>query len=200
MKNEDTLQDKRCEIIDAAELIFTTRGFTAARMDDIAERAGVAKGTLYLYFSSKQELFVSLLEERAKQYVTNLRGWLEDVDSLEEFIQILARLRGQLFIKNQRLVESISHSVPDFSKDLQRRVWDLRKSLEQPTTDALARLLPPEYPVATPRAAAVVNGAIDYTVASYLLYGDSVVLDDVARDIQYVLLPGLSQRESNPAS
>lgn len=193
MKNEDAMQDKRREILDAAELVFTTRGFAAARMDDIAEAAGVAKGTLYLYFSSKQELFVSLLEERTQEYVITLSGWLEDAHSLSEFIHILATLRGQLFIKNQRLAESVSHSVPDFPKDLQRRVWDLRRSLEQPTIDALARLLPPNFLVATPQAAAMVNGAIDYVVASYILYGESVVLDGVAQDIQYVLMPGLSQ-------
>lgn len=193
MKNEDALQDKRRDILDAAELVFTTRGFAAARMDDIAESAGVAKGTLYLYFSSKQELFVSLLEERTREYVNTLSQWLEGVDTLEEFIGILATLRGQLFIKNQRLAESISHSAPDFPKDLQCRIWDLRKALEQPTIDALARLLPPDFQVATPQAAAMVNGTIDYVVASYVFYGKSVVLDDVAKDIQYVLLPGLSQ-------
>jgi len=197
LKNEDALQDKRREILDAAELIFTTRGFAAARMDDIAETAGVAKGTLYLYFASKQELFVSLLEERTEEYVHTLSAWLKGVSSLQECIQTLARLRGQLFIKNQRLAESMSHSVPDFPKDLQHRVWNLRKSLEQPTIDALALLLPTHFPVAAPQAAAMVNGAIDYVVASYILYGESVELDDVAEDIQYVLLPGLSQEAAS---
>lgn len=190
---EDIIQDKRREILDAAELVFTTRGFTAARMDDIADTAGVAKGTLYLYFSSKQELFVSLLEERTQEYVNTLGGWLENAQSLSEFIHISVKLRGQLFVKNQRLAESMSHSVPDFPKDLQRRVWDLRKALEEPTRDALARLLPLGFPVAPPKAAAMVNGAIDYMVAGCLFYAEPVVLDDIAKDIEYVLLPGLSQ-------
>lgn len=193
MKNEDLVQDKRREILDAAELVFTTRGFTAARMDDIADTAGVAKGTLYLYFSSKQELFVSLLEERTQEYVNTLSGWLEHAHSLSEFIHISVKLRGQLFVKNQRLAESMSHSVPDFPKDLQRRVWDLRRALEQPTKDALARLLPRDFPVAPPKVAAMVNGAIDYVVAGCIFHGEPVVLNDIAQDLEYVLLPGLSQ-------
>lgn len=190
---EDIVQDKRREILDAAEQVFATRGFTSARMDDIADTAGVAKGTLYLYFSSKQELFVSLLEERTQEYINTLDRWLENTQSLSEFIHVSVKLRGQLFVKSQRLVESMSHSVPDFPKDLQRRVWNLRKALEEPSKAALARLLPRDFPVEPPKATAIVNGAIDHLVAGYLFYSAPVVLDDIAKDIEYVLLPGLSQ-------
>jgi AcrR family transcriptional regulator len=51
------------EILDAALDEFAARGFAAARMEDIAARAGVTKGTLYLYFASKEELFKSLVRE-----------------------------------------------------------------------------------------------------------------------------------------
>jgi len=51
------------EILDAALAVFAERGFAAARMDDIARRAGVAKGTIYLYFDSKEAVFKALLSE-----------------------------------------------------------------------------------------------------------------------------------------
>jgi len=51
------------EILDAALAEFAARGFAAARMEDIAGRAGVTKGTLYLYFPSKEELFKTLVRE-----------------------------------------------------------------------------------------------------------------------------------------
>jgi AcrR family transcriptional regulator len=49
------------EILDAALAVFAEKGFAAARMDDVARRAGVTKGTIYLYFASKEELFKSLV-------------------------------------------------------------------------------------------------------------------------------------------
>jgi AcrR family transcriptional regulator len=49
------------EILDAALTVFAEKGFAAARMDDVARRAGVSKGTVYLYFPSKEELFKSLV-------------------------------------------------------------------------------------------------------------------------------------------
>jgi AcrR family transcriptional regulator len=51
------------EILEAALTVFAEKGFAAARMDDVARRAGVTKGTIYLYFPSKDELFKSLVRE-----------------------------------------------------------------------------------------------------------------------------------------
>lgn len=195
MKSEDVAPDKRTEILEAAELVFASRGYAAARMDDIAEAAGVAKGTLYLYFSSKQELFVSLLEARAQEYVRTLDSWLADIQSAEECMYVLVTLRGQFFVRNQRLAESVSHSLQGFPKELQLRVWNIRRDLERPTIDVLKRLLPEDYPVDPIHVAAVVNGAIDYTVGIYLLDDRPIVLADVARDIEYILGPGLTQTQ-----
>ena len=49
------------EIVDAALDVFTERGFAATRLEEIAVRAGVAKGTLYLYFPNKEELFKAVI-------------------------------------------------------------------------------------------------------------------------------------------
>jgi len=51
------------EILAAALDVFRARGFAAARLDDVAERAGVSKGTLYLYFPGKEALFKALVRE-----------------------------------------------------------------------------------------------------------------------------------------
>jgi AcrR family transcriptional regulator len=55
------------EILDAALAVFAEKGFAAARMEDIAVHAGVTKGTIYLYFPSKEEVFKSL----ARQHITD---------------------------------------------------------------------------------------------------------------------------------
>jgi AcrR family transcriptional regulator len=51
------------EILGAALDVFRERGFTAARLEDVAKRAGVSKGTLYLYFPSKEAIFKALVRE-----------------------------------------------------------------------------------------------------------------------------------------
>jgi AcrR family transcriptional regulator len=56
-------QARPAEIVAAALELFAERGFAATRLDDVAARAGVSKGTLYLYFDNKEELFKAVVRE-----------------------------------------------------------------------------------------------------------------------------------------
>src|SRR3954453_15619132 len=62
------------EILDAALDCFAERGFTATRMDDIAARAGVTKGTLYLYFPTKEQLFKELVRSQLVPHIERLEA------------------------------------------------------------------------------------------------------------------------------
>ena len=66
--------DKRERILDAAEQIFARHGFFAAKVSDVAKEAGVADGTIYLYFKSKDDLLISLFERRMQQLNTALKA------------------------------------------------------------------------------------------------------------------------------
>ncbi len=55
--------ERPSELVSAALDLFVDRGFAATRLDDVAARAGVSKGTLYLYFESKEALFKAVIEE-----------------------------------------------------------------------------------------------------------------------------------------
>jgi TetR/AcrR family fatty acid metabolism transcriptional regulator len=65
--------DKRDRILTAAERIFARHGFFAAKVSDVAKEAGVADGTIYLYFKSKDDLLISLFERRMQQLNTALK-------------------------------------------------------------------------------------------------------------------------------
>ena len=54
---------KRQQIIEGARRVFIDMGFDAASMNDITREAGVSKGTIYVYFANKEELFEALIEE-----------------------------------------------------------------------------------------------------------------------------------------
>lgn len=58
----DVSDERKSQILNAAEGVFTKKGFDEARMDDIAEETGLSKGTLYLYFKSKEELIIAILD------------------------------------------------------------------------------------------------------------------------------------------
>lgn len=60
---------KRERILDAAERVFAQRGFYAAKVADIAREAGVADGTIYLYFKNKDDLLICLFESRMERVI-----------------------------------------------------------------------------------------------------------------------------------
>jgi AcrR family transcriptional regulator len=93
------------EILDAALAEFAARGFAMARMEDIAARAGVTKGTLYLYFASKEELFKSLVRESIGAAI---RARQADADAYEgpaaELLATVIRFIGHFARTSDRAV------------------------------------------------------------------------------------------------
>jgi len=83
--------DKRGRIIDAAVAVFAEKGFHAARVSDVAKRAGVADGTIYLYFKNKEDLLLSLFEEKMGRQIDSLETAWKDIDDPVERMRAYAR-------------------------------------------------------------------------------------------------------------
>lgn len=62
----DEANAKRRQIVEGARAVFLTKGFDAASMNDIAREAGVSKGTLYVYFENKEQLFEAIVEQECE--------------------------------------------------------------------------------------------------------------------------------------
>ncbi len=87
------------ELLEAALALFVEKGFAATRVEEVAARAGVSKGTLFLYFSSKEELFKAVVRENASRHLTEALRELEGFagpssDLLREFLRRWWRLYG----------------------------------------------------------------------------------------------------------
>jgi TetR/AcrR family fatty acid metabolism transcriptional regulator len=98
---------RRTEIVDAARTVFARRGFTNGIVDEIAKEAGIAKGTVYLYFRSKTEIYKAVLAHDLEFLKRNtlsqvdaantlrdkigafVRGRLENVEAKKEFFRIM---------------------------------------------------------------------------------------------------------------
>jgi len=81
-------ESRPAELLAAALELFVERGYAATRLDDIASRAGVSKGTLYLYFANKEELFKALVRENI---VRLLDAFREEVERSDESASALIR-------------------------------------------------------------------------------------------------------------
>jgi AcrR family transcriptional regulator len=83
-RTEQAKDKRKLVLLHAALDEFFERGFNAARMEDIAKRASLSKGTLYLYFNSKQALFQALIEEIALPTLGRTSQLAEEASSATE--------------------------------------------------------------------------------------------------------------------
>src|SRR5262245_24140100 len=81
----------RKKILDSARAIFFDQGFERANLDDVARRAGLAKGTIYRYFDSKAELYVEVLVQNADTFLERMQRVVDSRDTPSEQIRRLGR-------------------------------------------------------------------------------------------------------------
>jgi AcrR family transcriptional regulator len=106
-------------ILDAALTVFAERGFEAARLDDVAARAGVAKGTLYLYFKDKESLFEELLRGAVSPLVERVTALAEAPDvPFEKALDVIFAFfeREVLGTKRKLLIRLIMTEGPRFPR------------------------------------------------------------------------------------
>src|SRR4051812_30348895 len=115
-------EERPRQILDAALEVFGERGLALARLDDIAKRAGVSKGTIYLYFPNKEELFREMVRdivvgqlEAAERAISESTGSATDtlVDFMRNYWQ---RVRGPQFGPLFRLIHAEIHNFPDLGR------------------------------------------------------------------------------------
>jgi TetR/AcrR family fatty acid metabolism transcriptional regulator len=84
--------DKREAILRAATSVFARNGYFNSKVADIASEAGVADGTVYLYFKSKEEILHSIFDRSVDQAVADARDQLEEIDNPREKLRRIALL------------------------------------------------------------------------------------------------------------
>lgn len=97
-------EERRAAIVEAAFTVFRTEGFAAARMEDVARRAGVAKGTVYLYFADKQALFEAMVEAVILPQIARLESLSRTADGAadERLRQLIGFLYDELVDTERR--------------------------------------------------------------------------------------------------
>jgi AcrR family transcriptional regulator len=128
-------EERPKQILDAALAVFGERGLSNARLDDIAKRAGVSKGTIYLYFPNKEELFREVIRstvvaqiERAEQAVARATG-----TATESLTHVMREnfefLRTATFATLFRLVNAELFNFPDLAEFYAKEVVERKQRL-----------------------------------------------------------------------
>jgi TetR/AcrR family fatty acid metabolism transcriptional regulator len=112
--------DKRERILAAAISVFAQKGFYATRVSEIAKAAGVADGTIYLYFENKEDVLVSIFRDRIGQLVEVLKKEIAEAETVEEQIRRIVELQLGLLEGQRDLAEVVTVNLRQSSSLLKQ--------------------------------------------------------------------------------
>ncbi len=129
--------DRSQEILDAALAVFSKSGYHEARIEDIAERAGVGKGTVYLYFPGKRELFQALIERITGEHLKTIEAALSESGSLEERLTLAVRKHLLFFESNRDLAGLNVQEIMSSDAGFKTKLMEFRIRLTALVAEAL---------------------------------------------------------------
>src|SRR5690625_2215853 len=86
------LRPKYKQIIEAAVTVIAKNGYHAAQVSKIAKEAGVADGTIYLYFKNKEDILVSLFKEKMGQFIERISASIESLERADEKLKAMMHM------------------------------------------------------------------------------------------------------------
>jgi TetR/AcrR family fatty acid metabolism transcriptional regulator len=187
--------DKRGRILAAAVRIFSRKGFFNSKVSEIARASGVADGTIYLYFRNKDDILISIFEEKMGEVVADVRRRIAGGGNSIEKLRIFIENHMDLLERESGLVEVIQVELRQSSKFLKdytpvkffEYLDVIRDILEEGKREGVIR---PDLNVSVARRA--IFGALDELCLTWILskkpkYHPSVTASEVCR----LLLEGL---------
>ncbi len=173
-RREQYLQERREHILDAAIKVFSQKGFHGTNVADIAKAAEIGKGTVYLYFKSKGEIFSAILSERTMLPWLAERLLASDVPLEEILTDIAVHYMQSMseYMPIARLVLADGHRSPDHAEQMYRGVILRGNELLASFLAAQAkagRIRPLENPFLTARA--FMGMVVIYAITQEMLGG-----------------------------
>jgi TetR/AcrR family fatty acid metabolism transcriptional regulator len=104
-KSDKRTIDKRMVILDAALRTFVKRGYPETKVAEIASEAGVAEGTIYNYFPSKEDLLLALFDEKWNAIIHEVKSKINRLDDPNKKLKAIFSSVVRMFRKNRQLAE-----------------------------------------------------------------------------------------------
>jgi TetR/AcrR family fatty acid metabolism transcriptional regulator len=186
--------EKYQRILDAAVAVFAERGFFVSRISDIAERANVADGTVYLYFKNKDEILAAAINTAFDGFVSAARRELEQLPTPSDRLRRLAYLHLEALGSNRSLAVvfqmELRQSTRSLSEFSHKHLVEYFNLVRQAISDGKAsgefrRDMPEKI------AANCFFGAIDEMVTSWVLSEKEYPLAQAADPLVEILLGGM---------
>lgn len=188
------ITDKREAILRAGISVFANKGFFYSKVADVAKAAGVADGTVYLYFKSKDDILHSIFDRAMEEFIAEGKRELAEIDAAEERLRRIAELhlerlsadRDMAIVFQVELRGSIKFMQEFSSAGFAEYLDIIRGTIEQgQKSGAFRKDLKPIV------AAKILYGALDEMVTNWILSKKSYPLLPMADEVLKIFLEGI---------
>jgi AcrR family transcriptional regulator len=197
----DDSRSKRQQILDAAYVVFSRKGYHEATVDEIIALADTGKGTVYNYFTNKEQLFYTLIRERSQPFEAALEQMtasdLTVLDKIESFV----RLSLRFYKENADLWRVMMHEIRGFGSEGQS---SLKPEMREKYRAGFRRTIGMLEGILTQAISEGLLRECDVTKVAYSLFSVMVMMvyqkfvaediDATAHDITDIFLHGIARR------
>jgi TetR/AcrR family transcriptional regulator, fatty acid metabolism regulator protein len=182
------------QIIDAAVIVIAENGYHQAQVSKIAKEAGVADGTIYLYFKNKEDILISVFREKMAIFITNLQEVLDkDFDTSERLLKMIAN-HFRVLHEDRHLAIVTQLELRQSGKKLRLRINEVLKDyldlLDVILVEGIKNgELSSTLDVRLGRQ--MVFGTIDETVTSWVMNNQKYDLMKLSPEVHRLLLNGM---------
>jgi len=189
--------EKPHQIIEAAVRIFARKGYYHSRVSDIARVAGMAAGTIYLYFKTKDDILVTLFRDKMAQFVSSARKAIADEPDAVAKLRRLVRLHFEMLEDNPDLAEVLQVELRQGQKffrgasaqEISAYFALIAAVIDEGVAQGQFR---PNVPVKV--ATKALFGAMDQMATSWVLGKRAYRLVDTAESVADIFLRGVAAK------
>jgi TetR/AcrR family transcriptional regulator, fatty acid metabolism regulator protein len=194
--------DKHQRILDAAVKVFADKGFFQSKVSEIAREAGVADGTVYLYFKSKDDLLISIFEVKMREAVARFReAALEEADARSR-LQCLIRMHLAEFQSNPHLAAVFQVEL----RQSQRFMREYAKSELKEYLDLIGEVVQRgqeegmfREDIPTGLVKRLIFGTIDEVVSTWVMSGMKQDLESLVSPLLDLFMRGIGREIEVPS-
>jgi len=182
------------QIIDAAVVVIAENGYHQAQVAKIAKQAGVADGTIYLYFKNKEDILISVFEEKMGLFVENLKDIINDDISTSEKLLKMVENHFRVLATDHHLAIVTQLELRQSNKDIRLRINGVLKEYLILLDDILVEGLENgefDEDLDIRLARHMVFGTIDETITTWVMNEQKYDLLKLAPKVHKLLLSGM---------
>ncbi|MDM5320993.1 TetR/AcrR family transcriptional regulator [Bacillus altitudinis] len=187
---------KYMQIIDAAVVVIAENGYHQSQVSKIAKQAGVADGTIYLYFKNKEDILISLFKEKMGQFIERMETDIQKKPSAKEKLLLLIDEHFRMLAQNHHLALVTQLELRQSNLELRQKINEVLKGYLNMLESILAEGKKTgqfRQNLDVRLARQMVFGTIDETATTWVMNDQKYDLTALAENVRDLLLNGIHQ-------